>query len=45
MVCALTPYQDVLVFSALKDIKWLDNCSSKSWQPAKLLKMANLIFK
>lgn len=43
MVSVLTPYQEV--FSALKDIKWLDNCSGKFLLSAKLLSMTGLSLK
>ena len=45
MVCVLTPYQDVLVSSALRDIKWLDNFSGKFWLSAELLSMVGLLLK
>ena len=43
IVCILTPYQDV--FSTLKHIKWLENCSGKSWLSSKLVGMAGLFLK
>ena len=47
---ALTPDQDVLVFSALKDIKRhkmtrFNDFSNKCWLSAKLLNMGNLVLK
>ena len=40
MVCVLTPYQNMLF--ALKNIKWLGNCSGKRLLSVKLLNMAVL---
>ena len=42
MVSVLTPYQDLLVFLALKNIEPVDNYSGKSGLSAKLLNMAAL---
>ena len=42
MVSVLTPYQDLLVFLALKNIESVDNYSGKSGLSAKLLNMAAL---
>ena len=42
MVSVLTPYQDLLVFLALKNIESVENYSGKSGLSAKLLNMAAL---